>query len=86
MNFAQVANHYSLVWAALALLVILALVLLRNRPRGRGLIALGLIALAVLVAWLAIRPRQTPLTGDSTAVEAWIGHGTPVLLEFQSPF
>jgi hypothetical protein len=86
MTFPQLINQYSLLWAALVLLAILSLVLLRNRPRGPDLIALGLIALALLAVWLATQPRQTPLMGDAAEIQAMIGQGKPVLLEFQSPF
>jgi hypothetical protein len=82
----ELYNHYSFVWIAAALTIVAALVLLTNRPRIRDFVSFGVIAAGLTVAWLVLHPRQTPLMTDAKAVQAMIGAGTPVLLEFQSPY
>jgi drug/metabolite transporter superfamily protein YnfA len=77
---------YSLLIAAGALALVLGVVLLRGKPTARDYLAFGGIMLALIVAWFAIRPTQTPLMGAAADVQARIGHGQPVLLEFQSPY
>lgn len=79
-------NHYSFLWLAVAMTLIAALVFLRKKPRLPDFIAVGVILLALLTAWLLLRPRQTILSGEAAEVQARIGRGTPVLLEFQSPY
>jgi hypothetical protein len=86
MGPSQIFNQYSLVWLALAVLLTVGLLLFRNRIRLPELVSFGLIVLALVAAWVAIRPRSTPLMGDAANVQAMIGGGTPVLLEFQSPY
>ena len=86
MGPSQIFNQYSLVWLALAVLLTVGLLLFRNRIRLPELVSFGLIVLAPVAAWVAIRPRSTPLMGDAANVQAMIGGGTPVLLEFQSPY
>ncbi len=82
----QLYNHYSFLWIALALTAVAGLVLLTNKPRIRDFISFGVIVAGLLVAWIVLHPHQTALMNDATAVKAMIGAGTPVLLEFQSPY
>ncbi len=82
----ELYNHYSFVWIALGLTVVAGLVLLTNKPRPRDFLAFGAIAAGLLVSWQILHPRQTALVGDAKAVQAMIGAGKPVLLEFQSPY
>ncbi len=82
----QFYNHYSFLWIALGLTVVAGLVLLPHKPRLRDFVAFGVIVAALLVAWLVLHPRQTALVGDAKSVQAMIGAGKPVLLEFQSPY
>ncbi len=79
-------NQYSFVWLALGLIIVAGLVLLTNKPRPRDYAAFGIIVAALLVAWLLLHPRQTPVVSDARSVQAAIGDGRPVLLEFQSPY
>ncbi len=77
---------YSFLWVSALLLVVVAFVLFRER-RGYGeWIAFGALVLALFVAWLILHPRASQLGTDAAQVVAQIGKGTPVLLEFQSPF
>ena len=82
----QLYNHYSFLWIALGLTIVAGLVFLTNKPRLRDFISFGVIVAGLLVAWLVLHPRQTPLMGDAKSVQAMIGAGKPVLLEFQSPY
>ena len=82
----ELYNHYSFVWIALGLTIVAGLVLLTNKPRLRDFLSFGVIVAGLLVAWLILHPQQTALMSDAKAVQAMIGRGTPVLLEFQSPY
>ena len=82
----EIYNHYSFLWIALGLTTVAGLVLLTNKPKLKDFISFGVIVAGLLVAWLILHPRQTPLMSDAKAVEAVIGGGKPVLLEFQSPY
>ena len=63
-----------------------ALILLTDKPKWNDYLAFSLIVGAYIGAWLILHPRQTPLIDDAKSVQAMIGAGTPVLLEFQSPY
>jgi len=49
-------------------------------------LAFGVIIAGMITAWVIMHPRQTPLMDDAKMVQEMIGAGTPVLLEFQSPY
>ncbi|NOY99934.1 MAG: hypothetical protein GXP40_12180 [Chloroflexi bacterium] len=82
----QLVNRYSAVWLAIILVIIVGVLLLRKEPKWGEFAALGVIVVGLLAAWLALRPTQTALMGEAGQVQALIGQGTPVLLEFQSPY
>ncbi len=82
----QLFNHYSFLWMALGLTVVAGLVLLTHKPGPREFISFAAIVVAVLVAWTVLHPRQTPQVTDAKSVQALIGSGKPVLLDFQSPY
>lgn len=82
----ELYNHYSFLWIALGLTTVAGLVLLTNKPKLKDFISFGVIVAGLLFAWLILHPHQTPLMSDAKAVEALIGGGKPVLLEFQSPY
>ncbi len=82
----QLYNHYSFLWIALGLTIVAGLVLLTNKPRISDFVSFGVIVAGLVVAWLILHPQQTPLMNDARSVQAMIGAGTPVLLEFQSPY
>ncbi len=79
-------NHYSFLLVGLGIIGITALVLLTNKPKLNDYISFGLITLITIMSWVILRPRQTVLMEDSETVRQMIGSGTPVLLEFQSPY
>lgn len=82
----EIYNYYSFLWIALALTLVAGLVLLTNKPRIRDFVSFGVIVAGLAVAWLVLHPRQTVLASDAKLVQSRIGAGTPVLLEFQSPY
>ena len=79
-------REYSFVIIALGLIIVAGLILLANKPKWNDYFAFGIILTAIFTAWVTLHPRQTPLMDDSKNVLAMIGSGTPVLLEFQSPY
>jgi hypothetical protein len=82
----QIVNQYSALWIAGALVLLVILVIFRHKPTLNDYIALGVVIAGLIVAWITIHPRQTPLMGDAKMVQEMIGEGKPVLLEFQSPY
>ncbi len=79
-------REYSLLIAAIVLIIAAGFMLLANKPKINDYLAFGVIVASLVTAWVILHPRQTPLMDDAKAVQALIGAGTPVLLEFQSPF
>ena len=77
---------YSLLIVTALLLAIVAALLFRKKPRLRELLAFAFITIGLAVVYFYIRPTQTVLMGDAADVQALIGQGKPVLLEFQSPY
>jgi len=78
-------NQNSFTIAAAASLLGLAAFLLRDGVRGSDLVALGALALGLGLAFLLLNPGVSTLT-EAEAVQARIGAGVPVLLEFQSVY
>lgn len=79
-------TQYSYVFVAAGFAFIAGLILLTNRPRWNDYLAFGVIVGALVAAWVTLHPRQTLLMDDAKEVQAMIGAGEPVLLEFQSPY
>ncbi len=79
-------NQYSFIAASILLALTTGFILLRNKPKWKDFLAFGIIVAGLIAAWVMIHPRQTPLMNDAKLVKQMIGAGTPVLLEFQSPF
>ena len=82
----QLVNQYSALWIAGTFLLLVTLILFRQKPKTRDFIALGVVTVGLLAAWIMLHPTQTPLMDDSKMVKEMIGQGKPVLLEFQSPY
>ena len=82
----EIYNHYSFLWIALGLTIVAGLVLLTNKPRLRDFVSFGVIVAGLAVSWIILHPRPTSLPGDAKSVQAMIGAGKPILLEFQSPY
>lgn len=83
---ASLFNQYSLFLILVAFLALLAFLLFRKGIRIQEIIAFIVIFAGLAVAWMALRPTQTPLSEAASDVQARIGAGRPVLLEFQSPY
>lgn len=60
--------------------------LLAHKPKWSDFLAFGVIVAALISSWVILHPTQTPLMNDAKQAQSLIGAGTPVLLEFQSPF
>lgn len=79
-------NYYSVIWLLLILALAVGLALFWRKPRLPELLAFGGIFAAILGLYFYLRPVQSDLMGEAANVQAMIGQGTPVLLEFQSPY
>jgi len=82
----RIFNQYSALWIAAFLVVIAGVILLRRKPKWSQFLAFGLLMLGLVAAWIIFHPRQSAQGYDAAQVQASIGQGTPVLLEFQSPY
>jgi hypothetical protein len=82
----KIFNQYSAVWIFAFLIVVVWVILLRRNPKWPQLLALGVLVLGLGTAWIFLHPRQTAQVHNAAQVQASIGQGTPVLLEFQSPY
>ncbi len=82
----SIINQYSFIAIAIGFIAVAGFILLTNKPRWNDYLAFGIIVLGVVAAWGILHPRQTPLMEDAKKVQGMIGNGTPVLLEFQSPY
>lgn len=81
-----ITNQYSFISVAVVFILVAGLILLTNKPKTKDYLAFGVIVASLVTAWAILHPRQTPLMDDAKMVQAMIGNGTPVLLEFQSPY
>ena len=79
-------REYSFLFVALGLVIAAGFILLTNKPKWNDYLAFVVIVAGLITAWVILHPRQTPLMDDARKVQEMIGAGTPVLLEFQSPF
>lgn len=80
-------NYYSLPLTALVVFGLVAYFILRaGKPGWREYLTLIVLAGTFVGAWAAIHPRANVLSASAAEVVAQIGQGTPVLLEFQSPY
>ena len=79
-------REYSVAFVALGLVIAAGFILLTNKPKWNDYLAFGVIVAGLITAWVFAHPVQTPLVGNAKSVQSMIGAGTPVLLEFQSPF
>lgn len=81
-----ITNQYSFITLAVGFTLVAGFILLTNKPKWNDYLAFGVIIIGLFTAWSILHPRQTPLMDDAKKVQAMIGSGTPVLLEFQSPY
>jgi hypothetical protein len=82
----RIFNQYSAVWIAAFLVAMAGVILLRRSPKWPQFLAFGVLVLGLLGAWILLHPLQTAQVNNAAQVQASIGQGTPVLLEFQSPY
>ncbi len=82
----QILNQYSSLWISAAIVLITVVIIFRQKPKVSDIVALGVVLVGLGVAWSILHPRQTPLMDNAKMVQEMIGAGTPVLLEFQSPY
>jgi len=78
-------NLYSAPLLILFVILLAGLFLLRPGLSLVRLLVLALLTLGMAVIWYRLRPVQTPHT-DVEDLRSQISAGTPVLLEFQSPY
>jgi hypothetical protein len=79
-------NQYSAIWISVVLVVIAGVILLRRKPKWPQITAFVALVVGLATAWLFLHPHQTVSVMDAAQVQGSIGQGTPVLLEFQSPY
>ena len=85
MSEAQFANQYSFALGGGMSLAVLAIWLFRDGITLNDLLAFGALACGLRIAYFFFKPGESS-ENSSAAVLEEIGAGTPVLLEFQSPF
>ena len=83
---AQFINQYSAVIFATALFLAVFLFVFKRKSRTLKLVLPGIIIAGSITAWFFLRPMQTTSMTEAATVQSQIGGGTPVLLEFQSPY
>lgn len=79
-------NQYSFLVLALGLSILAGIILLTRKPHWNDYLAFAAILTGLILAWVILHPRQTPLMDDARKVREMIGAGKPVLLEYQSPY
>ena len=82
----EIFGLYSFIFIAAGFLFVAGVILLSNKPKWNDYLAFGVIVGGLIIAWSFLHPRQTLLMDDAKQVQAMIGTGKPVLLEFQSPY
>lgn len=82
----EIFGLYSYIFIAAGFAFIAGVILLSNKPKWNDYLAFAVILSGLVVVWTILHPRQTFLMDDAREVQAMIGIGKPVLLEFQSPY
>jgi len=85
MSAGQFLNQHSFTLGAAFASGLLAIWLFRDGVTLNDLLAFGALAIGLGIAYFFFNPGESSET-DPEAVIEQIGAGTPVLLEFQSPF
>lgn len=85
MSLGQFVNQHSFTVGAAVALGLLAIWLFRDGITLNDLLAFGALAAGLGIAYLLFNPGESSETDPETVLEQ-IGAGTPVLLEFQSPY
>jgi hypothetical protein len=82
----KIINQYSAVWIGVLLVAVSGVILLRHGPKWPQFLGFSIVVIILVVAWFIFHPIQTNKVTDAAQVQARIGAGIPVLLEFQSPY
>jgi hypothetical protein len=82
----QIINFYSALWFGAFLLAIAAFILFRRKASLPRILIFSVLLVGLATAWLVLHPRQSATYTSADQVQAAIGSGTAVLLEFQSPY
>ena len=80
-----IINHYSMIWGGVIILGLVAFYLLRKGFKPKDGLKLLVLAVALFVIWLSLRPQQASTT-ELEQFQAEIGQGQAILLEMQSPY
>ncbi len=80
-----IVNNYSMLWGGILILGLAVFFLLRKGSRSKNGLKLILIAAALFVSWLVLRPDQATIS-EITQFKGELGQGQAVLLELQSPY
>jgi hypothetical protein len=78
-------NQYSFGLMAACVLLVVVIFTLRGELNGRHVIALGALSLGIVLAYRFLSPGSSSPV-DTDMILAEIHSGSPVLLEFQSPY
>ena len=78
-------NQYSFTLIAGTLIILFSFFIFRREIGQRQIISLAALILGFLLAYWFFSPGASSAGGSDRAVDV-IGAGTPVLLEFQSPY
>jgi hypothetical protein len=78
-------NYYSFVFAFCLVIILMTIVVFRKGISLKKIIGLGLVFAGLIVIWFVIKPTQNVNVNQDQSLQL-IGNGTPVLLEFQSPY
>jgi len=74
-----------MLWSGVIILSVAAFVFFRKGIKPKYGIKLLALAVALFVAWLALRPEQAT-TNELAEFQSQIGQGQAVLVEMQSPY
>jgi len=85
MSPGQFLNQHSFTLGAAVSLALLAIWLFRDGITLNDLLAFAALAFGLGIAYFTFNPGESTETDPAVVIEE-IGAGTPVLLEFQSPF
>ena len=85
MSLAGLLNQYSFVIWGLTLWLLLAFVVWRARAGRRGAAAVVVAGLTLVFIWLGLRSGEGG-TLEAAQVEAALGRGRPVLVEYYSDY
>ncbi len=81
----SIINYYSFVFAFCLMIILMTIVVFRKGISLKKIIGLGLVFAGLIVIWFLIKPTQIVNVNQDQSLQL-IGNGTPVLLEFQSPY